>query len=57
MKNAHPGLDWLSIALACCYYDYQHLVRDYKEFTNLTPQSLFELERKVPERKFAVFEH
>lgn len=57
MKNAHPDLDWLSIAVDCGYYDYQHLVRDYKEFTNLTPQALFELEREVPERRFAVFEH
>ncbi len=56
MKNAHPELDWLAIALACGYYDYQHLVRDYKEFSNLTPQALFELEREVAERKFTVFE-
>jgi AraC-like DNA-binding protein len=57
MKNAHPTIDWLSIALDCGYYDYQHLVRDYKEFTSLTPQGLFDLEREVPERSFVVFEH
>ena len=28
MKNAFPNKDWLSIALDCGYYDYQHLVRD-----------------------------
>ncbi|MBC7921179.1 MAG: AraC family transcriptional regulator [Ferruginibacter sp.] len=57
MKNAAPDLDWLSIALSCGYYDHQHLVRDYKEFTGLTPQSLFELERKSPERTFGLFEY
>lgn len=56
MKNADPSQDWLSIALACGYYDYQHLVKDYKEFTNHTPQSLFDLERKVPQRRFSTYE-
>ena len=31
LKNAHPPKDWLSIALKYGYYDYQHLVRDYKD--------------------------
>ena len=56
MKNAQPNLDWLSIALACDYYDYQHLVRDFKEFTNLTPTGLFETDTKAPERLFGVVE-
>ena len=30
MKNKHPDLDWLSIALACGYCDYQHLAKDVK---------------------------
>ena len=56
MKNTQPHLDWLSIALACGYYDYQHLVRDFKEFTNLTPTGLFETDTKAPERTFGVIE-
>lgn len=56
MKNTQPHLDWLSIALACGYYDYQHLVRDFKEFTNLTPTGLFETDTKAPERIFGVIE-
>jgi AraC-like DNA-binding protein len=36
-KNAKPSLDWLSIAIDCNYYDYQHLVRDYKDFTGYSP--------------------
>ncbi|WP_373524192.1 helix-turn-helix domain-containing protein [Aquiflexum sp.] len=56
MKNAYPHLDWLSIALACGYYDYQHLVKDYKYFTNMTPTGFYELDTKAPERTFGVVE-
>jgi AraC-like DNA-binding protein len=56
IKNAHPERDWLSIALACGYYDYQHLVRDYKEFTGMTPTCFFNLDVKAPERIFGLFE-
>jgi AraC-like DNA-binding protein len=56
MKNANPHLDWLSIALACGYYDYQHLAKDYKYFTNLTPTGFYELDTRAPERTFGVVE-
>ena len=56
MKNKVPGLDWLSIAIACGYYDYQHLVIDFKEFTAHTPPSFFEHELKAPERTFGLRE-
>ena len=56
MKNANPHLDWLSIALACGYYDYQHLAKDYKYFTNMTPTGFYELDTKAPERTFGVVE-
>ncbi|MES2005900.1 MAG: helix-turn-helix domain-containing protein [Bacteroidota bacterium] len=52
MKNRFPGKDWLSIALHCGYYDYQHLVKDYKEFTGYTPVQFFEIDNKAPERAF-----
>ena len=52
LKNTQPNLDWLSIALACEYYDYQHLVKDYKEFTNQTPTQFHLLDLKAPERAF-----
>lgn len=42
-KNAQPHLDWLSVAIDCNYYDYQHLVRDYKDFTGLSPKVFHEL--------------
>ncbi len=56
MKNAFPNKDWLSIALDCGYYDYQHLVRDYREFTGMTPASFYMQDTQSPERKFGIVE-
>ncbi|GAB3953456.1 hypothetical protein GCM10028805_37200 [Spirosoma harenae] len=56
MKNAQPHKDWLSIALQCGYYDYQHLVRDYKAITGLTPPSFFQLDNQAPERLLGLHE-
>ena len=52
MKNKEPYLDWLSIAIRCGYYDYQHLTKDYKTFTNQTPTDFHLLDTASPERKF-----
>jgi len=41
MHLNNPNMDWLSIATACGYYDYQHLVRDYKDFVCATPKEFF----------------
>lgn len=56
LKNANPDLDWLSIALQCGYNDYQHLVRDFKEFTGVTPVEFYRIESKAPERQFGLNE-
>ena len=56
MKNNQPHLDWLYIALATGYYDYQHLVKDFKAFTHLTPTAFYECEKKAPERSFGLHE-
>ncbi|NUO00564.1 MAG: AraC family transcriptional regulator [Saprospiraceae bacterium] len=56
-KNLNPHQDWLSIALDCNYYDYQHLVRDYRDFTGLKPTAFHQLESRAPERKFGLAEH
>ena len=56
MKNNHPQLDWYSIAMRCDYYDYQHLVKDFKEFTHLKPPAFYELEKTSPERSFGLVE-
>lgn len=46
----HPQMDWPSIALHCGYTDYQHLAKDYREFTGTTSVRLFQEEEKAPER-------
>lgn len=56
MKNNQPHLDWLSIALVTGYYDYPHLAKDFKAFTNLTPTAFYECEKKAPERSFGLHE-
>jgi AraC-like DNA-binding protein len=56
LKNSKPQLDWLTIAIACNYYDYQHLVKDYKDFTGLTPSAFHQIEDNAPERKFGLSE-
>ena len=50
MRLKYPNKDWLSIAIDCGYHDYQHLVRDYKEFAYTTPNLLFTDESKALER-------
>jgi AraC-like DNA-binding protein len=49
MKSSHAQKDWLSIALHCGYYDYQHLVKDCKEFTGSSPNKFFAIENNAPE--------
>ena len=55
LRNNKPDLDWLSISLACGYYDYQHLSKDYKTFTGHTPVSYYEIDKKAPERFFGLY--
>jgi AraC-like DNA-binding protein len=52
MKNKNPNLDWFSISLSCGYYDYQHLVKDYKELTGFSPNQFHEIDLSGPERLF-----
>ena len=49
IKNRYPKMDWMRIAVECNYYDYQHLVMDYKDFTGLTPIEFHLIESKSPE--------
>lgn len=52
MKNRFPNKDWLSVAIHCGYHDYQHLSKDYKEFTGCTPVRFSEIENGAPEWVF-----
>jgi AraC-like DNA-binding protein len=56
LRNSHPEMDWLRIAVECNYHDYQHLVKEYKDFTGLGPHAFHEIENKAPERKFGLSE-
>jgi AraC-like DNA-binding protein len=51
-KNAEPDKDWLSIAIDLGYYDYQHLAKDFKEFTGKTPNDFILQDKDAPERSF-----
>ena len=50
MKEKDKTLDWLSIAVACGYHDYQHLAKDYLAFAADTPNHLFQAEFKSLDR-------
>ena len=56
LKNNRPATDWLSVALATGYCDYQHLAKDFKEFTTFTPPAFYEIDLTSPERKFGLHE-
>lgn len=56
MKNRNRSLDWMTIAVQCGYYDYQHLVKDYQHFTSYTPTLLHAIEDKAPERALGLSE-
>jgi len=55
-KNRYPDKDWLSIALECGFYDYQHLCRNYKQFLGYLPTEFYQIEQQAPERYFGDFE-
>lgn len=56
LKNSHPEMDWLRIAVECNFHDYQHLAKTYQSFTGLTPTAFHEIENKAPERTFGLSE-
>jgi len=45
LKERQPALDWLTVALQCGYFDYPHLVRDFKAFSTVTPPLLLAAEQ------------
>jgi AraC-like DNA-binding protein len=46
LKERHPDLGWLDVALICGYYDFQHLRRDFKSFALATPTLLLQEETR-----------
>lgn len=49
-KEMHPSIDWLTIAILFDYADYQHLVKDFKEFAGVTPTTWVNEDNQSPER-------
>ncbi len=48
-KEAHVDRDWLTIALDFGYTDYNHLVKDFKQFAQVTPNILLKQRSMSPE--------
>ncbi len=40
MKEIDPNLSWTSLAHDCGYFDQMHMIRDFKEFTGITPTTM-----------------
>jgi len=49
LKASHQTLAWPLVAIECGYADYQHMVRDFRYFTNATPNVWLADESTSPE--------
>jgi AraC-like DNA-binding protein len=49
-KEVHPKDDWLTVALLFGYTDYQHMVKDFKQFAQVTPNLWINQDNQSPER-------
>jgi AraC-like DNA-binding protein len=54
-KEAYPDVDWFTIAIRFDYADYQHLVKDFKQFTNATPNLWLQEEGASPENLLRLY--
>lgn len=54
LKGQQPELDWLDIALNCGYYDFRHMLRDFKEFAGSTPTLLLQQETSTLIRPYTL---
>ncbi|MEO5998215.1 MAG: helix-turn-helix domain-containing protein, partial [Chitinophagaceae bacterium] len=50
LKERNQHLSWLDIAWKTGYTDYQHLVKDFKQFSGSTPNILINESTQAPER-------
>jgi AraC-like DNA-binding protein len=48
-KTANPAIAWPSVALKFGYTDYQHLVRDFRQFAGAAPNAWLREENESPE--------
>ncbi|MVM41046.1 helix-turn-helix domain-containing protein [Spirosoma sp. HMF3257] len=54
MKEKQPDKDWLDIAITCGYADYQHMVKDFKQFAGVTPVAMLQAEANSPEKRLGL---
>ncbi|PZP33806.1 MAG: AraC family transcriptional regulator [Roseateles depolymerans] len=52
LANEAGAARWLDLALDAGYHDHQHLARDFRDFTGLSPSAFRQLELQAPERQF-----
>lgn len=50
LKLQQPHLDWLDVAYACGYFDYSHLMRDFRQFAEVSPTRLMTQDTASPDR-------
>lgn len=43
LKIIHPEKSWTDITYLCGYYDQMHMIKDFKEFADSSPQKFFEI--------------
>jgi len=48
LKLQAPERDWLEIAYQCGYYDFSHLMRDFRQFAEVTPSMLIAQDTILP---------
>lgn len=48
-KEKHPQIDWLTVAVQFGYTDYDHLAKDFKQFTHVTPNIILREYAQRPE--------
>lgn len=56
LHNRQRADDWLTIAIDAGYYDHQHMARDFRDFTGLSPTRFAALEHNAPQRSFGLCE-
>lgn len=49
-KETHPNDDWLTVALSFGYTDYQHMVKDFRQFAQVTPNLWINEDNRSPEK-------
>ena len=52
LTNTASQARWLDLALDAGYHDHQHLARDFREFTGMSPSAFRQMEMRAPERQF-----